>query len=64
MWLPGELAIPKQVLLLETVLSTESCEEGTSRKPHWLGLIYGAFIKIRVLIKIDISKTTCDGALL
>ena len=33
-----------------------------SRKLLWLGLIYGVFIRIRVLIKIDISKTTCEGA--
>lgn len=33
-----------------------------SRKLLWLGLIYGVFIRIGVLIKIDISKTTCWGS--
>lgn len=64
MWLLGELDIPKQALLLETVFLLKHVRSAPSRKPLWLGLIYGEFIMIRVLIKIDISKTTCEGALL
>lgn len=36
-WLPGELDIPKQALLLEPVLSTEACEVCTQQEAALAG---------------------------
>lgn len=64
MKLPDGLDVPKQAVSLETSLSTEALRGSPSSELFWLGLIYGVFIRIGLLIKIDISKTLTDSALM